>query len=161
MKPKVRRSILTLAILTSLAGGGLAFARLTGGTAAPAAEVTGWKGLAQAGAEIVEDKGPFHVEKVFPESLRAAAEGYRVEGYVVPVVPEPWMSTLLLVEQPEDCPFCGSNREATVVEVHLAEPLPEMPQFARIAVTGRLEFVEDPETMQMFRLMEAKRVPLE
>jgi len=97
--------------------------------------------------------------KVFPNDLRAAVEDFEVEGYVVPILVEPTISTFILVQDPENCPFCGTGSVyGPVLEVLLARPMPSVPEFSRIKVSGTLELIDDPDTYQMFRLIAAKSV---
>ena len=143
----MRNSILMLGILTSLA---------IAASGALAQRLDGWSALEQVKVVQIETETRFEVEKHFPDSLRAAAAEFTISGYVVPVLPEPVMTMFLLVERPEDCPFCGSGYGPSLtVEVHLARPMAELPEFSHLRLRGRLEFVEDPETMQLYRLMDA------
>ena len=93
--------------------------------------------------------------KHFPPELRAAADEFEVDGFVVPVLPEPYLKQFLLVEQPDNCPFCGNGGYGPVIEVEMKRPLPDLPEFTRGVISGTLEFNEDPETFQMFRLVDA------
>ncbi|MBM7067735.1 hypothetical protein [Actibacterium sp. 188UL27-1] len=93
--------------------------------------------------------------KHFPDELRAAADAFEVDGFVVPILPEPYLKQFLLVEQPDNCPFCGNSGYGPVIEVEMKRPLPDLPEFTRVIISGRLELNEDPETFQMFRLVDA------
>ena len=95
--------------------------------------------------------------KTFPEPLRAAAEDFEIEGYVVPILAEPEISAFILVQDPENCPFCGTGSGyAPVLEVILESTMPAVEEFSRIKVTGDLELISDPDTYQMFKLVGAK-----
>ncbi len=119
-----------------------------------------WRMLETVEVTEVHEGERFRVQKDFPDALRAAAQDFLIAGYVVPVVPEPWMTTFLLVERPEDCPFCGSGYgPSTTVEVHLDKPMRDLPEFSYVELRGTLELVEDPDTMQMYRLRDAKVLP--
>jgi hypothetical protein len=126
--------------------------------AAPADEA-GWRLLSQAAFEEMESDRGWMVNKYFPDTLRAAAAGFEITGYVVPVVPEPYLTSFLLVETPDACPFCGPDATPlSVIEVEMARPLPDMPEFTRLTLRGTLEFDESTMTTQMFRLTGAARV---
>jgi len=129
------------------------------GTAAAADPAAAWRLLDRAVAEprVAGDRLLF--DKTFPDDLRAAAEDFAVEGFFVPVLAEPYIETFLLVETPANCPFCGDGGYAPVLEVYLKTPMQDRAEFSLIAVTGRLEFVNDPETLQMFRLVDARLRP--
>jgi len=97
--------------------------------------------------------------KVFPEAVRAATDGFEITGYAIPIVPEAYVETFLLVADPADCPFCGNSGYGPVLEVHLKRPLGDLVEFDEITVTGQLELIDDPETFQAFRLLDA--IPVE
>lgn len=119
-----------------------------------------WRLLESVEVTEMHEGERFRVQKDFPDALRAATQGFELAGYVVPVVPEPWMTTFLLVERPEDCPFCGSGYgPSTTVEVYLDRPMKDLPEFSYVELRGDLELVEDPDTMQMFRLRNARVLP--
>lgn len=136
----MRRLIPTLVILTSLA--------------APL-HADGWSLLATATVLETEEDGIWQAEKTFPPALQAAAEDFAVKGYYVPVEAQAWIQTFLLVADPANCPFCGGGGSGPVLEVEMKRPLPDMAEFTVIAVRGRLEFIDDPDTLQMFRLKDA------
>lgn len=153
-KPRARKSIRMRGIRTSLA----ILLALVPGVAA--ADMAGWRLLDDVEITEVEAGNRFLVEKEFPPALRAAAAGFEISGYVVPIVPEPYMTTFLLVERPEDCPFCGSGYGPSVtVEVLLEKPMKDIPEFSFVRLRGDLEFVEDPETMQLYRMRDAVVLP--
>lgn len=96
--------------------------------------------------------------KTVPDSLRAAAEAFTVTGYLVPIMAEAELTTFLLVEQPENCPFCGNGGYGPVLEVTMRTPLPDLPEFTEITLQGLLSFNEDPFTFQLYRLEDARRI---
>lgn len=96
--------------------------------------------------------------KVIPDALRAQAADFTVSGYLVPIVPEAELTTFLLVEAPENCPFCGNGGYGPVLEVTMAAPLPDLPEFTEITLRGTLTFNMDPYTFQLYRLEDARRV---
>lgn len=96
--------------------------------------------------------------KTIPDALRAEAEDFTVTGYLVPIVPEAELTTFLLVEQPEDCPFCGNGGYGPVLEVTMKSPLPDLAEFTEITLRGTLTFNEDPGTFQLYYLEDARRV---
>ena len=137
-KPLALLSILTLGITTEVNADEAAWALLTS-------------------VEIVEegDDANWRAVKTFPDPLRAAAEDFTITGYVVPVLAEPYIQTFMLVSDPADCPFCGSNGYGPVLEVHLKRPIGDLVEFTEMTVRGQRELIEDPETYQAFRLIEA------
>ncbi|MEM6896058.1 MAG: hypothetical protein AAF576_01685 [Pseudomonadota bacterium] len=101
--------------------------------------------------------GRWEAVKRFPDPLRDAAESFVVEGFVIPILPEPELSTFMMVQDPNNCPFCGTGSGyAPVLEVMLSHAIPSVPEFSRMRVTGELELIDDPDTYQMFRLVSAR-----
>ena len=97
--------------------------------------------------------------KDFPAPLREAAEDFTVQGFLIPIWAEAELSAFMLVQDPENCPFCGTGSGyAPVLEVHLAEAIPAQEEFTQIRVRGELELIEDPLTYQMFRMVDARAV---
>ena len=150
---RAQRSIRTLAIITSLA--------VAAGFAAPRDALAfdsdaAWLLLGDATVEEKIDGDNWKAIKTFPDDLRAAARGFDVEGYVIPVEVQARFSRFLLVQDPANCPFCGAgDGYGPVLEVEMRRPIPEVPEFSRLRVKGTLEFNEDPETFQMFTLVDA------
>lgn len=110
------------------------------------------------GAVQIEEKGEglnWEAVKTFPDDLRAAIDAFRITGFAVPIVPEPYVQTFLLVADPEDCPFCGSSGYGPSLEVHLKRPMADLAEFDVVTLEGRLELIEDPQTFQAYRLMDA------
>lgn len=140
--PLTRTLILTLVTLTSPA-----FAADT---------AHGWDLLETIEIREEIDGNDWRAIKTFPEAVRDKADGFRISGYVVPVEAEPYVTTFLLVKDPANCPFCGTAADAPVIEVHLAAPMPDMPEFTEVTVEGDLEFVEDPFTMQAVIMRNAR-----
>ncbi|MEL6608678.1 MAG: hypothetical protein AAFO58_02705 [Pseudomonadota bacterium] len=98
----------------------------------------------------------YHVAKDFPETL-TDGQAYAIEGYVVPIEAQAYIQSFLLVEDPSSCPFCGSDPSMSpALEVMLKAPIPDLPEFTYVRVEGTLEFVNDPETFQLFRLVGAR-----
>ncbi len=148
---QTRRSIPTLATITSLA---LAAAALPA-----AADPAGWDMVTSVElSETISDDGEWRAEKVFPDALRAAAEEtFSVTGYYVPIVPEAYTTTFLIVPTPEDCPFCGGKGGfGTSLEVTTASPIADMPEGTELTVSGTLELMDDPHTFQSMRLTGAR-----
>ncbi|MEL6913258.1 MAG: hypothetical protein AAFP13_02030 [Pseudomonadota bacterium] len=113
--------------------------------------------LASVSEAVVDDT--WFAVKAFPEELRAATDDFLIEGYVVPILAEPEISSFILVQDPENCPFCGTGSGyAPVLEVILGEPIPSVEEFSRIRVQGELELIDDPQTFQMFVLVNAAPV---
>lgn len=125
-----------------------------------AATANGWDLLGTAEVTETGEDETWRAVKTFPDALVAAADGFEIEGYLVPVVPEPYLSTFLLVPDPANCPFCGDGGYGPVLEVVMRTPLEDMAEGTQIALQGQLEFNRDPETFQMFRLVDAVRIDL-
>ena len=141
----------------------LALALLLGAGAAGAADIpedarAAWDLLRTAEVREEGDGADWRAVKIIPDSLRAASEGFTVTGFLVPILAEAELTTFLLVEQPENCPFCGNGGYGPVLEVMMAEPLPDMPEFTELTLQGRLDFNEDPYTFQLYRLQDARHV---
>lgn len=101
--------------------------------------------------------GDWKVEKTFPpELVDAAAEPFTITGYIIPVTSEPVQRQVLLVRNTEDCPFCGSAAYAPALEVWLASPVRDITEFDEVTVTGALQLVEDPDTLQAVVLTAAE-----
>ncbi len=142
----MQRSLVTLALIASLGWGAVASAG-------------GWSSLATAAWEETETEQGWLVRKYFPDTLRNEAADFTITGFLVPVVPEPELSNFLLVETRLDCPYCGESASPTsVLEVELAAPIAHRDEFSRITVRGKLEFIENTMTTQLFRLTEARPV---
>lgn len=148
--PRMRATILTLAITTSAA----AWAQEGPDSDAP------WRLLAAVEIEEVIDGLDWRAEKTFPDALLAAAEEeFEIDGFFIPISAEAYVETFLLVQDPADCPFCGSGGGyGPVVEVHMRHPLPDMPEFAQLSLRGDLVLIDDPETFQVYRLEDAVRI---
>lgn len=116
----------------------------------------GWDLLSTIEIREEIDGDDWRAVKTFPDAVRDSATGFRVTGYFVPVEAEPYISTFLLVKDPANCPFCGTATDAPVIEVHMAAPLPDMPEFSKITLEGDLEFVEDPYTLQAVIMRDAR-----
>ena len=119
------------------------------------ADEAAWRLL---GAVKIEEKGEglnWEAVKTFPDDLRAASDAFRITGFAVPIVPEPYVQTFLLVADPEDCPFCGSSGYGPSLEVHLKRPIADLTEFDVVTLEDRLELIEDPMTFQAYRLMDA------
>jgi len=123
--------------------------------AAPASEPDAWGLLGSAEFEEVIDGDNWSVNKTIPPALRAAAPDFEITGFFVPVLAQGEITEFLLVEDPADCPFCGSSGYGPVLEVHAKRPMPDMAEFAKITLRGQLEFNESSETLQLYRLKDA------
>jgi len=118
--------------------------------------VANWSLLELASVREVTDGAEWRAEKTFPDELRAAAQGFEISGYYVPVVAEAYVQTFLLVPDPANCPFCGDGGYGPVLEVTTHRPVPDMLEFAPVTLEGTLEFNEATDTFQMFRLVDAR-----
>ena len=134
-------SILTLGITTSAFANPDNWGLLSGVKISEEGEGLDWKAV-----------------KEFPASLQAATDGFTITGFAIPIVPEAYVETFLLVADPDDCPFCGSSGYGPVLEVHLKRPIGDLVEFAEITVRGTLELIDDPQTFQAYRLLDAYAV---
>lgn len=139
----MRHSIRTLVTLTSLA------------LAAPLSAGESWNLLGQIDLAEEEKDGEWRVVKTIPPSLRQAAEDFTITGYAVPIEAQPYIQSFILVQDPADCPFCGSSGYGPVLEVWLKHELPALAEATEVTVTGVLEFDMSPETYQTVRLKDA------
>ncbi|MGR3467256.1 MAG: hypothetical protein ACU0CI_05200 [Shimia sp.] len=98
----------------------------------------------------------YRVDKAFPAGLRDG-QTMTIEGYVVPIQAQAYITSFLLVQDPADCPYCGTgDGYAPTLEVLLSRAAPDIPEFSQVTVTGTLQFVTDTETWQLFRLTDAR-----
>ncbi|MEO0484445.1 MAG: hypothetical protein AAF092_00890 [Pseudomonadota bacterium] len=118
-----------------------------------------WELLSQIEiTETITDTS-YRADKVFPEALTDAAAGFTIIGYAVPyAMPGQAVDTLMVVADMGDCPFCGASDHAGSLEVRLATPITGLEDGARIALTGDLELITDPETWQSAILRNARVV---
>ena len=118
-----------------------------------------WRLLAAVEITEIIDGLNWRAEKSFPDALRAAAEeSFEIGGFLVPISAEAYIETFLLVQDPADCPFCGTGGYGPVVEVWMRHPLPDMPEFTQLSLRGDLVLIDDPETFQTYRLEDAVRI---
>lgn len=115
-----------------------------------------WRLLGSVEMKEIINGDQWRVEKTFPQALKDASKDFEIEGFFVPVLAEGEIRQFLLVEDPADCPFCGNGGYGPVLEVHTRRPVPDLPEFTVMTIRGQLEFVEDPETMQLFKLTGAR-----
>ncbi len=145
-KPQTRPGIRTLVTLTSLA--------VAAGWTGAAADPSNWQYLEAISFSEVETDGEWRVVKEFPAAL-TDGQSFAITGYYVPIEAQPYVTQFLLVPDPADCPFCGSNGYGISLEVRMARPLPDMAEATEITVTGTLELIDDPTTYQFARLRDA------
>ncbi|KNG92508.1 hypothetical protein ATO11_17790 [Pseudaestuariivita atlantica] len=100
------------------------------------------------------------VTKTYPGELVSMAQSgrFEIEGYFVPVLAQGSVRQFLMVRDPAECPFCGSSGYGLALEVITKRPIPDLTEFERILVQGRLDLVEDPETWQAVILRDARLV---
>lgn len=127
--------------------------------AAPASQAiandAGWALLKTIGLEEIVTETSYEVRKSFPEELTEPVEGFSLTGFVVPLWDEGGIKNFILVSDMGFCPFCGDPEHGTAVQVELDAADPTLEEGMRITVTGLLEPVHDPETMQSVRLVGA------
>ncbi|MFW2587489.1 hypothetical protein [Sagittula sp. SSi028] len=117
-----------------------------------------WELIVDIEYDETETETSWRVDKKIPEALRAQADGFTITGFYVPVEAQAKVSQFLIVPDPEDCPFCGSNGYGPTLEVHLAAPMNDVPEATKITVQGQLHFDESPETYRAVFLTEARLV---
>lgn len=139
----MRSSILTLAILTSLA------------TWPALAETEGWDLISEIEITETETSGHWSVQKTIPPALQAASDAFTISGYAVPIEAQAYIGSFLLVQDPADCPFCGNSGYGPSLEVTLKRPLAALDEGTAVTVIGQLEFDMSPDTYQTVRLREA------
>ena len=151
----MRPLILMLGITTSVVVAGTVFlASGSGGNAAQ--ERDGWSLLAAVEIEEVIEGESYQAIKTYPAALLKVTDGFEITGYVVPLAAEPYMPPFMLVEDPANCPFCGSSAGyGPILEVRLKRPIAEMTEFSEVRVRGRIELIVDPKTYQSYRLVVA------
>ncbi len=112
-----------------------------------------WTHFAQA---MSVEQPDYTWKKTYPDTLTDGMS-VQVTGFIVPIQVQAYFTTFLLVDDPQNCPFCGSGAGyGPVLEVDLKRPMPETTEFDAITVEGRLEFIDDEYTSQLFRLVEAR-----
>lgn len=112
-----------------------------------------WNEFSQA---MSLEQSDFTWKKTYPASLEDGMP-LTVRGFVVPTQAQAYFDTFLLVNDPQDCPFCGNGEGyGPVLEVILKRKIPETGEFAQITVEGQLEYVGDKYTSQLFRLKNAR-----
>lgn len=105
-----------------------------------------------------ETETSWSVEKTIPEELRAQAGEFTITGFYVPVEAQAQVTQFLLVPDPADCPFCGTNGYGPTLEVQMSRPVPDMAEATEVTVTGTLNFDESPETYRAVFLTEGALV---
>lgn len=118
-----------------------------------------WEMITGIGYEETDKNGEWAVKKTIPDALRAQAQEFTITGYYVPVEAQPYVKQFLIVPDPADCPFCGSNGYGPTLEVEMTSPMPDLPEATEVTVTGQLNFDESTETYRAVFLTGAKLVP--
>ncbi|MEL7114094.1 MAG: hypothetical protein AAGP08_00650 [Pseudomonadota bacterium] len=144
----MRRTIVTLATLISATLGAQA---LEPGRA--------WHLLDQVEITEVEQNNEWLAVKAFPPELRAAADGFTIEGYYLPIEAQGYVQSFLLIRDQDDCPFCGfGSGYGPSLEVSLKRPIGDRVPYSRIRVRGELQLIDDPGTYLAYRLTNARVV---
>jgi hypothetical protein len=113
-----------------------------------------WKLLDGVTITEVVENNVWIAKKNFPAELVAAAEGFTIQGYYLPIDAQGYVSSFLLIRDPDECPFCGTSYGPSL-EVTLKRPLIDREPYSRITLTGALELIDDPETFMAYRLVDA------
>lgn len=117
-----------------------------------------WALMAQIQYIENEKDGEWSVQKLIPEALKEAGEGFEITGFYVPVEAQSKVRTFLLVPDPADCPFCGTNGYGPTLEVFMRHPINDEAEGTRMTLRGTLQLDESPETYRAVLLVNAKRV---
>lgn len=137
----------------------LAFTLALGTTASAAmAGSDPWELLSGIEVDEVLDGDRYEVTKVFPQSVLDGIDDFFITGYAVPLSPGEAITSLILVSDMGNCPFCGSGGHAATLQVELDEPILGLEEGARISVRGALEAVTDSETWQATIMRNARVV---
>lgn len=115
-------------------------------TAACPAAADPWDLITAIEYKETETATSWSVKKTIPKALKAMADDFEITGYYVPVEAQAFVRTFLLVPDPADCPFCGTNGYGPTLEVTMKRPMPDVPEATQITVHGRLNFDDSPET---------------
>jgi hypothetical protein len=117
-----------------------------------------WDILTSVTFEEFETDTTWRVEKSFPDGYEEETEGFAISGWAVIYEAQAEIREILLVPQAEDCPFCSGGGETygPTLEVIFAEPQGIAVPENRITVEGRLVAVTDTDTLQSFRLVDAR-----
>ncbi|WP_172299927.1 hypothetical protein [Pseudoruegeria sp. HB172150] len=134
----------------------LAFASILGLVPCASLAAGPWDLLGSVEIRETEKNGRWAVEKTFPEELKAAADGFTVTGFYVPIEAQAYVRSYLLVADPADCPFCGSNGYGPTLEVHMRRPMPDIAEGTQITVRGRLNFLLSEDTYQSVIMTEGE-----
>lgn len=115
-----------------------------------------WELITGIGYKETETETEWKVEKTIPDALRGQARDFTITGYYVPVEAQPYVTQFLIVPDPADCPFCGSDGYGPTLEVQMSEAMPDIPEASEITVTGQLNFDESTETYRAVYLTDAR-----
>lgn len=133
-------------------------AALLSATAASAQDVPqqAWDMLAAVQIEEIVTETSYTVNKTFPEQMKNGVEQFDITGFAVPMPDEDGNVTeLYVVSDMGFCPFCGSPKHGTTLQVSLSSPMPAMEEGTRITLRGQLNPVTDTETFQSAHLVNA------
>lgn len=116
-----------------------------------------WRLIASVEVREEVEGNAYKAVKTYPDALmEAASQPFTIQGYYVPVEAQAYVTTFLVVEDPADCPYCGSNSGyGPALEVHMSKPMPDLPEASLIRVQGRLVLNRDPETFQALVMRDA------
>lgn len=123
--------------------------------ASPLLAAEPWELITSIGYEESEADGEWKVTKTIPDALRTQADSFTITGYYVPVEAQAYVSQFLIVPDPADCPFCGSNGYGPTLEVHVTTPMPDLAEASEVTVSGKLNFDESTETYRAVYLTDA------
>ena len=117
-----------------------------------------WELLSGIQVDETYDGDRYEVTKVFPEDVRDGIQDFFITGYAVPLTPGEAITSLILVSDMGNCPFCGSGGHAASLQVELDEPVFGLEEGTRISLRGALEAVTDTETWQATIMRNARLV---
>jgi len=130
------------------------------GTIASAAVASDDPWTLLSGIQVDEnmDGDRYEVTKVFPNEVLDGIDDFFITGYAVPLSPGEKITSLILVSDMGNCPFCGSGEHSASLQVELDEPIIGLEEGTRISLRGALEAVTDTETWQTTILRGARVV---
>ncbi len=114
-------------------------------------DAIGWDELAQAGGVHLVDGRASR----FPARINelAARDSVQIIGYMYPLAENGPYDRFILSAYAYHCAFCMANEPARLMLVEAAQPVPFTA--GPVAMTGKLELVEDADTRLYYRLTSA------
>lgn len=119
-------------------------------------ETEAWQLLASIEAIDTSDTILPNMIKTFPDDLRAAADDFQIEGYLIRFVAEPYLQDFIIIPDPPNCLYCGGAGYGPYLEVNMKAPLDDdIPDYTKLTLRGTLELIEDPSVYDNAKLIDA------